>query len=180
MAATGSSSFAAVTTGTESTADGDNACATTVTPTAVTCVGAGTNVPSNAQASTVLGYGATATHNNQTFIGSPGSTVQTTILGVESHKIGNTISVSGTNQTIAPPADSPVMYINATSTPSIQTITPTQACVDTGFSCRYTFIAVGAFTFSTGGNIYVASTISNGTFVDVQYIPADSLWFASK
>jgi hypothetical protein len=170
--ATGAASLSSLTTGSYNTADGNNACANLTTAVADTCMGANAAAPAEGQANIVIGYTAAATNSNQTFIGVPGSTAQTTLLGIQSRQIGASIASA---PTIAPVT--PVVHITGSQT--ISTITPPQGCTDVGYACTISLIPDGLWKTEPGGNIAWRSTAIVGRVLTVTYDPGTSKWYPS-
>jgi hypothetical protein len=170
--AVGANTLASITTGSYNTGVGNFSCSLLTTAVADTCIGAGTSAPATGQTDIVIGYAAAATHDNQTFIGVPGYTVQTTLLGVQSRQIGTSIASASTIAPITP-------IVHITGTTIISTITPPQGCTDSGYACTITFIPDGLWSTATGGNIAWGSSATVGRVLTETYDPTTSKWYPS-
>jgi len=134
-------------------------------------IGSNASVPSNANNSIAIGFGAAAQHANQTIIGAPGATVQTTVLGIQSQQL----STIASGDTITP--TTPVVHVTGRATISV--ITPPQACLDTGFACTITLIPDSTWSTSNTGNIFRMTYANVGEVLTETYDPGTHKWYPS-
>jgi hypothetical protein len=167
----GSSSLASLVTGSGNAAFGYNACKDGVNLSNNTCIGVNSKVANSQSFSIALGNGAAPTHSGQTYIGSPGQTVQTTILGIQSLQVSTIASAS----TIVP--TTPIVHVTGAS--AISTIVPPQACLDAGFGCQITLIPEGNWYTYTNGNIALAVAALVHTSMTMTYDSGSGEWYPS-
>lgn len=96
-----------------------------------------------------------------------------TVQGIEFHRVGSAIASAATIAPIAPTT-------HITGTTPISTITPPTNCTNAAESgCTIQLIFDGAGSFTTGGNMSKASTLSAGQLVIVIFDPSQSKWYPS-
>lgn len=78
--------------------------------------------------------------------------------------------------TIAPTTG--VVHVNGTA--AISTITPIVGCTTNTWSCVLRIIPDAAFTFTTGGNLFWAPTVTIGHMLTFAYDPGTTKWYSSN